>query len=175
MAKVSKLTLQKHLEQLEAEELREELMTLYQKFPNVKEYYQAELETGDESQVLESYKKKIYQAYFPKRGAGRRKNSTCRKLISAYRKIAVFEVDVIDLCLWRVECAVMAFHDRNEKRYEAYFTAFWGTYELACRLIAKQGEWETFKDRLAALDRDAADLPYDTVQQFEKYRAQFQE
>ena len=142
MPRFSKKTLLHHLEQLETEELREEVIRLYDKFNQVKEYYQSELSEG-ENPLLESYKKRIRSAYFPKTGKGRRKNSRVRKLLGEYKKVAVFDYDMIDLLLFRVECGVEYATEFREKK-ERIYTAIIGSFEEAVLLMKASPIHENF-------------------------------
>jgi hypothetical protein len=160
MAKVNKNTVEKHLEQLEAEELRAELLHLYSRFPNVKQYFQVELEAGSKSTVLEQYKAKIHRAYFPKTGLGKRRNSISRKLISNFKKIAAFEYDVADLLFYRVECGIEAANKASGKQMETYYSAILLSFDEGTRLMMKLGERASFDQRLQQLLEGADGMPY---------------
>jgi len=55
------------LKELDEDELREELKTLYDRFAVVREYYKLELSTNTKA-VLDRYQKEIRKAFFPSRG-----------------------------------------------------------------------------------------------------------
>lgn len=153
MAKVSRKTLREHLDHLETEELKAEIEALYVRFEQVKEYYQVELsEAGNP--VLDQYKKKIHQAYFPKRGKGRRKNSMVRKLIADFKKVSVFEFDMAELLLYRVECAVECANTTIQKR-ETYYTPVVQNFRESIRLMLANGEYDHFEDRCKQVVADA--------------------
>jgi hypothetical protein len=160
MAKVNKNTVAKHLEQLSAEELRAELLQLYGRFPNVKQYYQVELEEGSKSAVLDQYKAGIRQAYFPKRGLGKRRNSISRRLISNFKKIAAFEYDVADLLFYRVECGIEAANKASKKQTQPYYSAILLTFDEGARLMMKLGERESFDPRIQGILKGADGMPY---------------
>jgi len=133
MPKITKNTLKKHLEALSREALIAEVLKLYDKIKSVKDYYEMDLGT-DTSAVLNAYKTKIERQYFPKRGYGNPKASEIRALISAFKKIAVFEFDVVDLLIFRVEQAVNftnAYGDIDEAFYSSAESAFDDALKLA--------------------------------------------
>lgn len=153
MAKVNLNTVRKHFDQLSPEEVLAELENLYRKYPVVQEHYQSEL-ADDTNPLLEQYKAKIRKAYFPKRGKGSRRNSQVRKFIGDYKKVAVFEYDIIDLVLYRVECGVEALNlkpVRQERHYQALLVALREVIER----VTTRGPLDPFRDRLAKVKEDA--------------------
>ncbi len=110
MAKTTKLSLKKHLDELEKKELVEEVLKLYSKFSQVKEFYQMEL-SEDTKAFVEGYKKKIKAIYFPARGYGHPRASAIRRLISNFKKVAVFDYapeNVNEISVYRGSITVSA-------------------------------------------------------------------
>jgi hypothetical protein len=140
MAKITKLSLKKHLDELDKKELVEEVLKLYTKFSQVKEFYQMEL-SEDTKAFVESYKKKIKAIYFPARGYRYPKASTIRRLISNFKKVAVFDYDVVDLLLYRVENGI------------AYSKTFGGIDEAFYTSI--ESSYDEFKDRCGQIVADS--------------------
>jgi len=149
LAKVNRNTVIKHLENLGEEELRHEILTLYKKFKQVKEYYQSDLALED-NKLFESYKRKIFKAYNPSSGPGRRKLSNSRKLINEYKKIAIFQHEIIELILYRVECGVN-YALKNPQQNRAFFSAHVSSFNEAHILLLRNG-------MLADYDKKAHDL-----------------
>lgn len=105
MAKSVKTELNKYLKDLSRPELEKEVKKLYSKFKEVKKYYEMEF-CEDTTEILNEYKDKIKQEYFPKRGFGKARNSVSKKVISDFKKISIFQKDVIELLLYRVEMMI---------------------------------------------------------------------
>lgn len=145
MAKITKLSLKKHLDELEKKELVEEVLKLYTKFSQVKEFYQMEL-SEDTKAFVESYKKKIKAIYFPARGYRYPRASAIRRLISKFKKVAVFDYDVVDLLLYRVENGI-AYSKTFGGIDEAFYTSIESSYDEALKLIIKSNLLSEFKDR----------------------------
>ncbi len=126
----------KFVASLTEEELREELSVLYQRFPQLREYYAVEL-SDDPRRVLENYKGKLHKTFFPKRGRGKRGRSESRKVIRAFRAVSDRTTDLAELLFYRAElmadyaAAARADSDQYNK---SVHTAF----EEACRYV--QGE-----------------------------------
>jgi hypothetical protein len=153
MAKITKLSLKKHLDELDKKELVEEVLKLYTKFSQVKEFYQMEL-SEDTKAFVESYKKKIKAIYFPARGYRYPKASTIRRLISNFKKVAVFDYDVVDLLLYRVENGI-AYSKTFGGIDEAFYTSIESSYDEALKLIVKSNLFGEFKDRCGQIVADS--------------------
>jgi hypothetical protein len=153
MAKITKFSLKKHLDELEKKELVEEVLKLYAKFSQVKEYYQMEL-SEDTKAFVEGYKKKIRAIYFPARGYGHPRASAIRRIISQFKKVAVFDYDVIDLLLYRVETGI-AYCKAFGGIDEPFFNALQSSYEEALKLIDKNHLSKDFQDRCRQIVNDS--------------------
>lgn len=122
--------LEKHLAQLSQEELVAEVGKLFKRFKEVQQYYQMEFgEKEDRKMVLEKYKQQIRRQFYSPRSSYPQdpKAAELRRIISEFKKVAVFKSDVVDLILYRVECAVEFtndFGDIDMPFYESTENAF---------------------------------------------------
>ena len=137
----------KYINNLSKKELIIELDKLYSKFKNVQDYYSMEL-TEDTSAILNKYKEVLKKEYFPnsKFGIGEGRASVARKLISEFSKIKIFESDLIDLMLYRIELCVeyaKSIGDVNEQFYVSAENAF----VAVVKLIGKNKLQSQFIDR----------------------------
>jgi len=156
MSKITKNIIKKHLETLEKEELINEVLRLHEKIKAVKDFYEMDLGT-DSSSVLNEYKAKIEKHYFPKRGFGDPKASEIRKLISEFKKIAVFEFDLIDLMLFRVEQAVK-FTNAYGDIDESFYSSAENTFDDALKLAKKTGSLEHIRTRALLIIRETQNI-----------------
>ncbi|MBK9014467.1 MAG: hypothetical protein IPM82_10475 [Saprospiraceae bacterium] len=115
---------------LSPEELVAELGKLFQRFKDVQHYYQMEYgEKDGRSGVLAEYKKSI-KGQFYSLVSGNPKNpkaSQLRRILADFKNVAVFQTDLVDLILYRVECAVdftNEFGDIDMVFYESAENAF---------------------------------------------------
>ena len=153
MSKSTKAKLSKYLKESSKAELEKEVKKLYDKFSVVKAYYEMEL-TTDTIKIVKEYKKKLYKIYFTKGGSpGKGSSNESRKIITNFKKIAVFQKDVIDLLLYRVETMLdyAVYGDQNE----AFYNSLTRSFDEACQLIANERLEEDFKDECERLMRDA--------------------
>lgn len=139
-----KRELTKYLDHLEEEELRQEILELYQKLPVVREYYQMEL--GENTRPLvEKYKKDIRKTFFPARGRGRRGRSESRKVIRTFTKISIHQKDLVELFFYRVSVMVdyLAAHRlENESFHASIVTSF----AEACRMAQREILTDYFRE-----------------------------
>ena len=125
----SKRDLTKFLNDLSKEELIKEVEKLYQKFKEVKRYYDIDL-GGDTTELVKQIKAKIENEYMPARGFGKARSSFVKKLIDDFAKVSIYPSDLIDVILYRVEIAA-EFGEQTDQTYNGCFGAIDG---IALRL-----------------------------------------
>lgn len=99
----------KHLDQLGEEELREELLTLFTKLKEVKEYYLMELGSEEQREkIYEKAKLEIASKYTSKsfRRPRRPRIQKVNTIIKALEKQSVLPYEMIDIYLFNAETAV---------------------------------------------------------------------
>jgi len=87
-------------------ELLEEIINLFKKCPQVKEYYTLVFSEEGEELILDKYKEIITKEFFPKRGYGKARLSVAKKAISDLKKISAKPPLIIDIMLHYVEQGV---------------------------------------------------------------------
>lgn len=145
----SKRDLTKYLNDLSKEELFKEVEKLYQKFKEVKNYYDIDL-GGDTTELVKQIKAKIKNEYMPARGFGKARSSFVKKLIDDFAKVSIYPSDLIDVILYRVEIATefgISFGYDSEAFYNSCDSAF----ERALILIKKNNLEFEFKERCRQL------------------------
>ena len=128
----SKKVLTKFLNDLSKEELIGEFEKLYQKFKEVKTYYDIEL-SGDTTAIVNEVKKKIKKEYMPERGFGKARSAEVKKIISDFARVSIYQRDLIEVILYRVEMAVLftkKYGDIDMPFYDAAINAFYKAVEL---------------------------------------------
>jgi hypothetical protein len=168
MAKSKIADLKKILQEMSEEELKQEILKLYNKLPQVKDFYNQDLMSEEERQVvLKGYKDKIYKQFWTSGGnpRGMINNTTIRGVISDYEKIALFPYDVVDLLIYRVEVATdiaNQFGGMAESNYNASVTAF----KKAMKLIRDNNLMSHFENRCRKMLK-ADNLDYWYIEQLE--------
>ena len=156
----------KFLSELSEEELQEELLKLYKKFPIVKEYYQQEL-SQDGGGLVGDYKKKIRQHYFPSgRSVKRPRAAKTRELLSRFRKLSPFPFDVADLLLYQAETMVEFSAGKGSGNKGFISGGFNQTlisrYKEALQLVVAEGLQQDFMPRLQQILKDARFMRWGT-------------
>ena len=150
---MSKKTFRRYLDSLSEAELREALLKLYDKFPEVKQFYLMELgEAEDRETVLQVYREQLRDLYF---GAYRTiwtpvKASEAQNILKAFKKVAVFPHELVDILLHRVEQALKASQCFGFQGYPFYDSAT-SSYRQALDLIEKEKLQALFSERLETL------------------------
>ena len=158
--------LKKWVQELSEDELQEELLKLYKKFPIVKEYYQQEL--SQDGGLIEDYKKKIRQHYFPTgRSVKRPRAAKTRELLSRFRKLSPFPYDVADLLLYQAETMVEFSASKGTSGNRGYISGGFNQtlisrYKEALQLIVAESLQQDFMPRLQQLLRDSRHMRWGT-------------
>ncbi|MEM6737343.1 MAG: DUF6155 family protein [Bacteroidota bacterium] len=100
---------------------------LYKKFKSVKEYFDFYVDP-DEKKLIEQYKEKVTEGFFPKRGY-QLKLSISRKAIKAFKKLGTSAESLADLLLHFVENGVQ-FTNEYRDIDENFYTSIENTYSL---------------------------------------------
>ncbi len=162
MSKLTKKALLKHLDKSDKEDIIKEIVTLFDKFKNVKEFYAAEL-SDSANPILEKYKKKIREAYLLMNPKERSTNMNLNRLITEFKKVSIYDRELADLMLYRVECGVAAFR-RNDKRTVTFYNCILSTFEEAVKLIESGGYAEEFRQRIRKVIKDAEAGKYEIAE-----------
>lgn len=135
MTKPKLTDFKKYLAALDEAAVREEMLKLFNKLPQVQEFYAQELMSeSDRKAMLEEYKKKVYNQFWTRTGNPRSaSNAELRTLLANFQKVSVFPTEVIDLFLYRVEMATRFASDYGgmpDADYNASSTAFKKALEM---------------------------------------------
>ena len=144
MSKVTWTQIKKGLAEKSKEDLIKEISTLYKKFPQVKEYYQAQTIAVDD--ILNKYKNIIEKEFIEgkTRGLPKARFNVAKKAISDFKKLTS-DVDlIIDLMLTFV-ASVSSFNTEFCPDVEKFYTSPEDMFEEALKLIDKHKLKSRFK------------------------------
>lgn len=160
MTKLTKKKLLEHLAKSDKEDIIREVTILFDKFSNVKEFYAAEL-SDNSNPLLEKYKKKISYAYSAENPKERRTNMNVNKLLSEFKKISIYERELADLMLHRVECGIEAAR-RNNNRTATFYNCIVNTFEEALTIISSGDYADDFNKRIHSVINAAKPAKFET-------------
>ena len=102
---MSKRDLKKYLNELNKEQLEEQIINLYDKFPAVKTYYDFVFKPN-ERQLLQDFKLKVSNEYFPvKSKKAKARRSVAQKMIKHFISLGVDPFVIVDAMLYSIEIA----------------------------------------------------------------------
>lgn len=151
------ISLKEYITNLSQTELEEELLTLIERFPEIKQYYQVRLNIDQEQPTLDVYKKRVKHEFFPEKGFGHARLSIARKPIIEYKRIATNSSNLVDLMFYYVEQGVrytLEYGDIDEPFYNSMESMYYNTLEI----IKKDGLFDQFSSRCQKIVHDTSGL-----------------
>ena len=152
---MSKRALKKYLTTLKKEEIAEQLIDLYERFPAVKQYYDFVFNPKEDKMVQEA-KIKISNEYFPiKRKRPRARRSTAQKYIKQFLKLGMDPHLVGDVMLYNLEIAQSFSSEKNVP--ESFYKSMLNSFREALHHISVNGLLPEFKDRIVTVYQHVED------------------
>jgi hypothetical protein len=164
---MSKRDLKKYLVSLPKEELEEQLLALYEKFTDVKAYYNF-IFNPKEDKLEQEAKLKITNEYFPAKGKRPKlRRSTAQKYIKNFITLGVDPYIVADIMLFNIETA-QKYSVKRTIRYESFYKSMLNSYKQAVDYVAANGVSVDFKSRILAIHDEAQRQRWDNRKEFER-------
>lgn len=152
------MEISKYLKSLSAEKLMEEIKKLHKLFPDVREYYQAQLSDGGEEKLLKKYKKIIKDEFLLGRGwGGDAKLSVARKAVNDFTKLSRNNKNVADIMIYYVEVGVKcinAFGDIDEP----FYASMEKMYEKVAEYVLEHRIEYLFTSRFEKIVKDTENI-----------------
>ncbi|NJB69835.1 hypothetical protein GGR42_000297 [Saonia flava] len=143
---MSKRALKKYLSEIKKEEIEEQLMDLYARFPVVKEYYDFVFNPKEDKLVQEA-KTKISNEYFPiKRRKPKARRSVAQKYIKHFLKLGVEPSLVADVMLFNIEVAQT--FEENKNVPDAFYKSMLNSFAEGVQYISVNALLPEFKERI---------------------------
>lgn len=169
---MSKRAFKKYVRTLEKEDLEEQIIDLYERFDDVRVYYNFVFNPNEEKLVKDA-KFKISKEYFP---VGKRKAKTRRsvahKLIKHFLKLEMEPHSLADVMLYNIEVAQTYSRDR-ESLTEAFQKSMFKSYEQAVNFVIEKGISEEFLKRIHKIGEEADEQNWYNSYQFERLMDRF--
>lgn len=151
---MSKRDLKKYLTQLNKEQLELQLLELYDKFSNVKVYYDFVFKPNEINLIKEA-KLKISNEYFPIRGKKpKMRRSVAQKFIKHYITLGVDSFIIADIMLYNLEIAQSLSAEKVIKQ-ELFFKSMLNSFQQAVSFMIENGILLEFQDRVVAIKENA--------------------
>ena len=150
---MSKRDLKKYLNELNKEQLEEQILELYEKFSDVKVYYDFVF-NPNENKLIGEAKVKIANEYFPLKGKrAKMRRSVAQKYIKHFLTLGVDVTMIADVMLFTIETA-QRFSFKKPIKYESFFKSFLIAYQQAVNFLIENGILNEFLDRVVDIKEE---------------------
>ena len=144
---MSKKALKKYLSELSKEQLEEQILVLYNRLKEVKQFYDFVF-NPNEKKKIEECKFKIHNEYFPISGRKpKKRRSVAQKFIKTFIKLGVEPSLIAEIMLFNLETAIRYSAD-NQVKQESFFVSIHRSYIDAQNYIQVNGLISSFQDNL---------------------------
>jgi Family of unknown function (DUF6155) len=151
---MSKRDLKKYLHELTKEQLEEQLIELYDKFNDVKVYYNFAF-NPNENKLVQEAKFKISNEYFPvKSKKAKMRRSVAQKFIKHFISLGVDPFIIADIMLYNIEIA-QAFSSEKIIKQELFFKSMLTSFQQAIGFLIENGILNEFQGRVVVIKDEA--------------------
>jgi len=169
---MSKRAFKKYIKSLEKEDLEEQILDLYNRFDDVKVFYNFVFNPNEEKLVKEA-KFKISKEYFPPNNRRpKKRRSVAHKLIKHFLKLEMEPHSLADVMFYNIEIA-QTFSNDKENRTEAFEKSMLKSYEQAAEYIISNGISTEFGSRINKIAEEAETQKWTNAYQFDRVRDRF--
>ncbi|MEC4005088.1 DUF6155 family protein [Flavobacterium sp. SUN052] len=151
---MSKRDLKKYLNELSKPQLEEQLVELYDKFKDVKVYYDFVFNPNERNLVKDA-KLKISNEYFPIRGKKpKMRRSVAQKYIKHFISLGVDSFIIVDVMLYTIEIA-QTLSSEKQINNEAFYKSMLNSFQQAISFMIEKGVLDDFKSRVVAIKEES--------------------
>jgi transcriptional regulator with PAS, ATPase and Fis domain len=144
---MSKKDLRLYLHKLDKEQLEEQIIDLYTRFKEVKEYYDFAF-NPKENKLMEECKLKISKEYYPVSGRkAKMRRSVAQKYIRHFNRLGVEPSLVADIMFYHIEIA-QTYSSEQYINQEAFFKAMLKAFSEALQYVNEHGIRKEFNERI---------------------------
>jgi len=150
---MSKRDLKKYVSELNKAQLEEQIIELYDKFKELKVYYDFVFDPKETNLVREA-KLKITNEYYPVRGKKpKMRRSIAQKFIKHFILLGVDAYIISDIMLYTLEIA-QTLSSEKEIKQEAFYKSMLLSFQQSISFMIEKGILEDFKSRVVAIQEE---------------------
>ncbi|MBK5192532.1 MAG: hypothetical protein JJE07_04850 [Flavobacteriaceae bacterium] len=169
---MSKKDLKKYLRSLEKDRLEEQILELYDKFDNVRTFYNFVFDPKEDKLIGEA-KFRISKEYFPqKHRKAKARRSVAQNQIRHFLQLGVDPNLIADVMLFNIEIA-QTFSSDKHNITEAFSKSMFRSFEQAVNYIHQNELTSEFINRIYKIKDEAEEQKWPNLYQFEKLTGQF--
>ena len=170
---MSKRDLKKYLASLPKPELEEQLMALYEKFSDVKAYYDF-IFNPKEEKLEQLAKAKIANEYFPIKGKRPKlRRSIAQKHIKHFLSLGVDPYVVADVMLFTIETA-QKYSAKRDMKYASFYKSIFTAYKQVVDYVTVNGMGPNFAPRIKAAYEETFTQDWENKKEFERIYDNFE-
>mgnify|MGYP003441211074 FL=1 len=163
---MSKRDLKKYLTELNKNQLELQVLELYEKFSDVKVYYDFVF-NPKEDKLLGEAKLKIANEYFPIKGRKpKMRRSTSQKLIKHFISLGVDSFIIADIMLYNIEIA-QSYSSEKLIKSDTFYKSMLNSFEQAIGFMIEKGNLYEFKPRVEDIKNQAISQKWMNRYEFE--------
>jgi hypothetical protein len=150
---MSKRDFKKYISGLNKVQLEEQLVELYDKFKDVKVYYDFVFSPNEQNLCKEA-KLKIANEYFPIRGKRpKMRRSVAQKFIKHFILLGVDSYIIVDVMLYAIEIG-QTLTSEKQINNEAFYKSMLNSFEQALSFMIEKGIFYDFKSRVVSVKEE---------------------
>ena len=162
---MSKRDLKKYLESLNKEQIAEQFLELYAKFPEVKTYYNF-IFNPNEEKLLQDAKLKISAEYFPtKTKKAKLRRSTAQKIIKHFFMLGVEPHITAEVMLYNITVA-QKYSAKKEMYYNSFYKSILNSFEQCVNYCISNGILPHFRSQLLSVSDEVAKQKWPNKEEF---------
>ena len=151
---MSKRAFKKYIKELDKEDLEEQIMDLYERFDDVRVFYNFVFNPNEEKLVRDA-KFKIGKEYFPPNNRrAKKRRSVAQKLIKHFLKLEMEPHALADVMFYNVEIA-QAYAADKDNITESFQKSILNSFDQGVKFLVENGIVEDFKPRIKKITLDA--------------------
>ncbi len=159
---MSKRELKKYLAELTKPQLEEQLQNMYDKFKDVKTYYDFVFNPREEK-LIEAAKVKISNEYFPvKSRRPKLRRSVPQKLIKQFLVLEMDPFHLADLMLFAIEVAIK-YSGKRDMKYSSFYKSIQNSISQVVQYVTDNGLAFDFKERLIKIEVEILEQNWENV------------
>ncbi|MDA3893333.1 MAG: DUF6155 family protein [Salinivirgaceae bacterium] len=163
---MSKRELKKYVSELTKAQLQEQIIDLYERFRDVKQYYDFAF-NPNENKLLDECKFKISKEYFPvNRRKPKMRRSVAQKYIKHFKTLGVEPAIIADVMLYNIEIA-QAFCADKPIKTDGFYTSMLKSFSEAVTYIFDNGLSKTMQLRMDKIVDETIDQNWFNSKGFE--------
>ncbi|MCY1633897.1 DUF6155 family protein [Marinifilum sp. D737] len=153
---MSKKDLKEYIHHLTKEQLQDQILDLYARFKDVKEFYDFAF-NPKENKLMEECKFKVSKEYFPVNGRkAKMRRSVAQNYIRHFKRLGVDSSLIADIMLYNIEVA-QTYTSEQFIKQESFYKSMLKSFQEAVTYIRDNGLDNEFKARLNKIVDESID------------------